>query len=136
MIKKNWIKGLIKGFSNFLNIVIFKFDLVNEVLTDYRNCSAGLIKYLKNEEIIAIKCKVNIIQFFLISFFKIIFSLIWLLNKDGFVGFENMIFKQKLSAKDFYNGYLNNKGDVTFESVNNTIKDNIYNAKVKQIKIK
>jgi hypothetical protein len=56
-----------------------------------------------------------------------------LFNKDGFVGFENMIFKQKLSAKDFYNGYLNNKEDVTFESVNNTIKDNIYNAKVKQI---
>ena len=38
--------------------------------------------------------------------------------------------KKKLTAKDFYNGYMNNRGILSFESISNTIKTNINKAKI------
>ena len=51
--------------------------------------------------------------------------------KDGFVGFRFIVINQKLTAQDFYNGYLNGqKSEVIFKSVSNTIKDNIFFSKI------
>ena len=66
----------------------------------------GRVKHMKKENVLAIRCK------------------------DGFVYFKSIIFKKKLSSQDFYNGYMNNKGVIVFESVSNKIKDNLFKTKV------
>jgi hypothetical protein len=77
------------------------------LITDSNSYEPGTIKYLKNENIIAAK------------------------SQDGFIGFRQILLRKKLTAKDFYNGYLNNRGVIKFESVTNTIKTHINKAKIK-----
>jgi hypothetical protein len=77
------------------------------LITDSDAYEPGTIKYLKKESIIAVK------------------------SQDGFIGFQNIVLRKKLTAKDFYNGYLNNRGIIKFESISNTIKTHINKAKIK-----
>ncbi len=50
--------------------------------------------------------------------------------QDGYVGFKNIVYKQKMSAKEFHNGYIKNKNELVFESVANQLYNNIYLPKV------
>ena len=49
------------------------------------------------------------------------------------MGFRGIVYKKKMSALDFYNGYVKKVDELVFESVDNTIMENIHLARVKKI---
>jgi len=101
------LKSLLLGkVVKFFEFVALEQNMANALDA---NKPPGYTCYLKMEKIVAIKCK------------------------DGYVGFRGIVYKKKMSALDFYNGYIKKVDELVFESVDNTIMENIHLARVKKI---
>jgi hypothetical protein len=93
----------------------------------------GTATFVQSLNAIAIRCRV---EYQLICLFKIKIINLLLYFQDGFIGFKKITFRLKLTANDFNNGYIQNKKNpVIFESIPNTIKENITKPKVEMKKL-
>ncbi|CAF0774603.1 unnamed protein product [Brachionus calyciflorus] len=99
----------IKHLKTMLNghvVKLYEMIKLENNLIQENQTEPGTIKYFKKENFIAIKCK------------------------NGYVGFRGIILNKKLTPKDFYNGYMNNRGTVIFESIPTNIKANLDKRKI------